>query len=119
MTMPTSVEEILSRYDDRAPLTDASTIPAPWYVDARIAELERQTVFSKTWQMVGRLDQVEKPGQFVTAAVAGEPIVVVRGSDGALRGFFNVCRHHAAGGDRALRPDVDLALSLSWLELWA
>jgi len=96
MTMPTSVEEILSRYDDRAPLTDASTIPAPWYVDARIAELERQTVFSKTWQMVGRLDQVEKPGQFVTAAVAGEPIVVVRGSDGALRGFFNVCRHHAA-----------------------
>ena len=96
MTMPTSVEEILSRYDDRAPLTDASTIPAPWYVDARIAELERQTVFSKTWQMVGRLDQVEKPGRFVTAAVAGEPIVVVRGSDGALRGFFNVCRHHAA-----------------------
>ena len=96
MTMPTSVQEILSRYDDRAPLTDASTIPAPWYVDARIAELERQTVFSKTWQMMGRLDQVEKPGQFVTAAVAGEPIVVVRGSDGALRGFFNVCRHHAA-----------------------
>src|SRR5207244_2860201 len=46
--------------------------------------------------MVGRIEQVEKPGQFVTANVAGEPIVVVRGSDGVLRGFFNVCRHHAA-----------------------
>ena len=62
----------------------------------RIADLEAQTVFSKTWQMVGRLEQVEKPGQYVTARVAGEPIVVVRGNDGVLRGFYNVCRHHAA-----------------------
>ena len=62
-----SVAEILASYNDQAALPDASTIPAPWYVDARIAELEGQTVFSKTWQMVGRVEQVEKPGQFVTA----------------------------------------------------
>ena len=37
-----------------------------------------------------------EPGQYVTAELAGEPIVVVRGEDGVLRGFFNVCRHHAA-----------------------
>jgi len=91
-----AVSEILAEYDDKAALQDASTIPAPWYVDARIAELEAQTVFSKTWQMVGRTEQVEKPGQFVTASIAGEPIVVVRGNDGVLRGFYNVCRHHAA-----------------------
>jgi choline monooxygenase len=91
-----SIREILASYDDRAALSEASTIPAPWYVDDRIAELENRTVFSKTWQMVGRTDQVEKPGQFVTAAVAREPIVVVRGNDGILRGFYNVCRHHAA-----------------------
>jgi choline monooxygenase len=91
-----SVQEILASYNDRAALADASTIPGPWYVDERIAELENKTVFSQTWQMVGRVDQVEKPGQFVTATVAGEPIVVVRGNDGVLRGFFNVCRHHAA-----------------------
>jgi choline monooxygenase len=90
------VAEILESYNDKAALPDASTIPAPWYVDARIAELEAQTVFSKTWQMVGRVEQVEKPGQFVTASIAGEPIVVVRGNDGVLRGFYNVCRHHAA-----------------------
>ena len=96
MITQASVQEILASYDDRALLADASTIPAPWYVDARIAELENKTVFSRTWQMVGRVEQVEKPGQFVTATVAGEPIVVVRGNDGVLRGFFNVCRHHAA-----------------------
>jgi len=91
-----SLEEILASYNDRAPLSEASTIPAPWYVDPRIAELENLTVFSKTWQVVGRVDQVEKPGQFVTATVAREPVVAVRGSDGELRAFYNVCRHHAA-----------------------
>jgi phenylpropionate dioxygenase-like ring-hydroxylating dioxygenase large terminal subunit len=91
-----SVAEILASYNDKAALPDSSTIPAPWYVDPRIADLEAQTAFSKTWQMVGRVEQVEKPGQFVTASIAGEPIVVVRGNDGVLRGFYNVCRHHAA-----------------------
>jgi choline monooxygenase len=52
-------------------------------------------VFSRTWQAVGRTAQVEKPGQYVTATVAREPIVAVRGSDGKLRAFYNVCRHHA------------------------
>jgi len=96
MSMGVSVQEILASYDENAPLSEASTIPAPWYVDARIAELEARTVFSKTWQMVGRVEQVQKSGQFVTANVAGEPVVVVRGNDGVLRAFFNVCRHHAA-----------------------
>jgi choline monooxygenase len=91
-----SVRDILDSYDTRAPLADAWTIPAPWYVDERIAGLERATVFSKSWQMVARLDQLAQPGGYVTALLAGEPIVVVRGEDGVIRGFFNVCRHHAA-----------------------
>jgi choline monooxygenase len=91
-----SLQSILGTYNDQAPLAEASTIPAPWYVDSRIADLEAKTVFSKTWQLVGRIEQVEKPGQFVTANIAGEPIVAVRGNDGVLRAFYNVCRHHAA-----------------------
>jgi choline monooxygenase len=91
-----SLEQILSAYDATAPLSKASTIPAPWYTDPRIAELERLSVFSKTWQLVARLDQLKQPGEFVSTTVAGEPIVVVRGHDGVLRAFYNVCRHHAA-----------------------
>jgi choline monooxygenase len=91
-----SMEKILATYDANAALAEASTIPAPWYVDSRIAQLETSAVFSKTWQLVGRVEQVGGPGQFVTTNVAGEPIVVVRGNDGVLRGFYNVCRHHAA-----------------------
>jgi choline monooxygenase len=95
-TSSANVADIVASYDAAAPLAEASTIPAPWYVDPRIAELERQTVFSRSWQVMGRTDQVAKPGQFVTATVAGEPVVAVRGNDGVLRAFYNVCRHHAA-----------------------
>jgi choline monooxygenase len=94
--MQSSIEQILSSYDVHAPLAKASTIPAAWYVDPRIAELELLNVFSKTWQLVARTDQVKNPGQFISTTVAGEPIVVVRANDGILRAFYNVCRHHAA-----------------------
>jgi choline monooxygenase len=93
--MNESLGEILASYNDAAPLADAYTIPAAWYTDARVADLERKNVFARNWQAVGRTDQVAKPGQYLTASVAGEPIVVVRGSDNQLRAFFNVCRHHA------------------------
>jgi choline monooxygenase len=91
-----ALDEVLSSYNDRAPLSHASTIPASWYTDPRIAELERANVFAKTWQLVARTDQLAQSGDFVTAQLAGEPLLVVRGSDGTLRAFFNVCRHHAA-----------------------
>ena len=94
--MPSSLEKILSAYDDCTPLSQASTIPAAWYVDARIADLERLSVFSKTWQLVARTEQLKASGQFISTTIAGEPIVVVRGNDGVLRAFYNVCRHHAA-----------------------
>jgi choline monooxygenase len=94
--MQRTIHEILSQYNPAAPLEEAFTIPAPWYRDARVEALERCGVFRATWQVVGRIDQVTRNGQFFTADVAGEPIVVVRGDDGQLRAFYNVCRHHAA-----------------------
>jgi choline monooxygenase len=94
--MDQTLREILALYNPSEPLERASTIPAPWYRDPRIAELERVSVFSKTWQFVGRLDQLGNKGDFLTADLAGEPLVVVRGDDGKLRAFYNVCRHHAA-----------------------
>ena len=90
------LERVLGAYDAQAPLERAFTIPGSWYTDPRVLELERRAVFGGTWQAVGRLEQVTQPGQYLTAEVGGEPVVVVRGRDGGLRGFFNVCRHHAA-----------------------
>jgi choline monooxygenase len=67
-----------------------------WYTDAAIFERERTQIFGRTWQWVGRLDQVSTPGMYFTCEVAGEPLVVVRGTDGELRALSNVCRHKAA-----------------------
>jgi phenylpropionate dioxygenase-like ring-hydroxylating dioxygenase large terminal subunit len=94
--MERSVRELIDLYNPHDPLEEAWTIPAPWYFDEGIAELERASVFSRTWQVVGRVDQVRDNGQFFTADLAGEPLVVARGEDGQLRAFYNVCRHHAA-----------------------
>ncbi len=94
--MKASVKEIIESYNPHAALSEAWTIPASWYSDARIMELERRTIFSRTWQMVGRTEQVQEAGQYITWELAGEPLLIVRGSDKVLRGFFNVCRHHAA-----------------------
>ncbi|MBX3185478.1 MAG: aromatic ring-hydroxylating dioxygenase subunit alpha [Labilithrix sp.] len=90
------LSEILAAFDADLALEDAKTIPGSWYTDRRIGELERKTVFSRTWQLVGRAEQVAEPGQYLTAEVGGERVLVVRGHDGVLRAFFNVCRHHAA-----------------------
>jgi choline monooxygenase len=94
--MDSELNRILESYKPNAPLAEAKTLTGPWYTDQRIAELERQNVFGGTWQMVGRLAQLENPGDFITTEVGGEPIVIVRSADKSLRAFYNVCRHHAA-----------------------
>lgn len=94
--MADSIADILHIYNPAAPLDQALTIPAPYYTDTRIAELESRSVFGGTWQVAARVDQLREPGSFVATVIAGEPIVVVRGQDSKLRAFYNVCRHHAA-----------------------
>ncbi len=95
--MPPTLHDLVHGYDASQPLPYASTIPAAWYTDPGVEALERRSVFARSWQCVGRTDQVHAPGQFIAVDMsAGEPVVVVRGHDRVLRAFFNVCRHHAA-----------------------
>jgi choline monooxygenase len=94
--MGLSIREIIATYIPDAHLSESSTPPSSWYADPRILELEQKTVLSQSWQFVGRTDQLGDPGNYITCDVAGEPIVVVVGNDNVRRGFFNVCRHHAA-----------------------
>lgn len=76
-------------------LSHAYTLPADWYYDSQILEEEKENVFGKTWQLVGREEQVSEMGQYFTANICDEPIVVTRGNDKILRAFSNVCRHRA------------------------
>jgi choline monooxygenase len=95
LEMKDSLKQIIDSYNPNASLAEAATIPSSWYTDERIFELEMQSVLG-SWQVAARLDQLRNSGDYVTTEIGDEPIVIVRGKDDELRGFFNVCRHHAA-----------------------
>lgn len=76
-------------------LARAATPPARYYRDPAVLDAEREQIFARTWQLVGRADQIAAPGDYFTATINAEPIVVARGQDGEVRAFFNVCRHRA------------------------
>ena len=66
------------------------------YDDREVLEHEHRTIFSRTWQLGGHVCDLDAPGRFITVRVGDESVLVVRGEDGELRAFRNVCRHRAA-----------------------
>lgn len=78
-----------------ARIEHAYTLPSALYTDPACLALERERVFHRTWQLVGRTEQVARIGDYFTVDVAGEPVVVARGADDQVRAFYNVCRHRA------------------------
>ncbi len=73
----------------------AWSLPAAFYTHPSVLESEREKIFGQTWQVVGHCHQLSKPGDYFTVEINGEPLLLVRGSGGELRGFYNVCRHRA------------------------
>ena len=73
----------------------ASTLPSKYYTDPELLKKEQRSIFWRTWQIVGRSEQVRNAGDYFTAELLGEPLLIARGTDGELRGFYNVCRHRA------------------------
>jgi Rieske 2Fe-2S family protein len=71
----------------------AHTLPRQYYVSEDVFRAEVEQIFYAQWICVGRAEQVPNPGDYFLAEIAGESLIVVRGRDGAIRAFFNVCRH--------------------------
>ncbi|MBP7740898.1 aromatic ring-hydroxylating dioxygenase subunit alpha [Candidatus Woesebacteria bacterium] len=71
----------------------SQTLPGSYYNSSEIFDRENKKIFSKSWHCVGRLDRVEKSGDFFLATIAGESLIIVKDNQGKLHAFFNVCRH--------------------------
>jgi Rieske 2Fe-2S family protein len=74
----------------------ATTLPQKYFVSPETFGTEQERIFSRQWLLVGHQTQVPKAGDFFVAEVAGESLIIVRGSGSAasaIRGFYNVCRH--------------------------
>ncbi len=78
-----------------ADVSRAWTLPADLYFDADVYAAEKDAIFCRSWQVIGRHDQVRNPGDYFTTELSGEPLLVVHGADRTLRAFYNVCRHRA------------------------
>ena len=71
----------------------ARTLPADAYLRDDVYEFERQKFFEASWVCGGRLDGLAENGTQKAVSVLGESLLLVRGADGVLRAFHNVCRH--------------------------
>lgn len=71
------------------------TLPSHYYIDPQIYDREKEAIFFKSWNYACHVSQVTEAGSFVTCQVADQSIAVVRGHDGVLRAFYNVCSHRA------------------------
>lgn len=77
-------------------LERAETIPSRWYTNPEVLRAEKSAIFRRTWQPVGYAETVAHRGGYFACDVLGEPLAIVRGNDGILRAFSNVCRHRAS-----------------------
>ncbi len=75
---------------------DRSGLPGWTYFSEELHEIEREEVFRKMWQLVCHVNDVPESGDFMTMDIAGERGFVVRGNDGQVRAFHNLCRHRGA-----------------------
>lgn len=72
------------------------TLPGVAYTDQETFAREQERIFERTWTCVALGADLAEPGAFQAVTVGREPVVVVRGRDGVLRAFLNVCRHRGA-----------------------
>lgn len=71
----------------------ALTLPAKYYTSPEIFHAEMESLYFGSWICVGRAGRIPKPGDYFLRNFAGESLIVTRDTAGAIRAFFNVCRH--------------------------
>jgi choline monooxygenase len=71
-------------------------LPVSWYIDPEAHQRDRKRIFARNWSLFGPEAGLREPRRWRADTVNGWPVFVIRGEDGLLRGFHNVCRHRAA-----------------------
>ena len=73
----------------------SNTLPSWVYTAPEALAQEQEHIFFRTWHFAGATAALQQSGDYITAGVLGQNILVMRGRDGQLRGFYNVCQHRA------------------------
>jgi Rieske 2Fe-2S family protein len=95
-TSPNAAHAAPGATGDRRPAAVARALDPRFYLDESILRRELGTIFSRTWQYAGHVGDLPEPGSYVTATAGDQPVLVLRGDDGEIRAFRNVCRHRGS-----------------------
>ena len=87
----TALEEL--RASVAVPFNRAHSMPKSVYTSPDFSQMEQERIFARAWLCAGRAEALKAPGDYMTMEISGEPVIILRGADGALRGMSNVCRH--------------------------
>ena len=72
------------------PIERAHALDPRYYVGQDALEFDQSQILASSWQALGSVDLVQNSGDHIVREIAGKPVIVVRGEDGQLRGFFNI-----------------------------
>jgi choline monooxygenase len=112
VTIPSRRSPAISADEAASLLADIErgvALPTPWFTDPALFQAELAGVHRRSWHFAAHGGEVAEPGDVMPRQLAGVPIVLVRGDDGVVRGFVNICRHRGhsvvmeAGNQRSLQ----------------
>ncbi len=72
------------------------SLPQPFYSDDRLFDIDMQEIFHKEWLIAGMTSEIPTKGNYLTLQIGKNPIIVIRGADGVVHAFHNVCRHRGS-----------------------
>lgn len=83
------------RYTAAHPELGTGPVPIDTYISPAYYEKERERIFRRSWLLVGRVQEIPQPGDYIVRDMDFAPasVIVIRGRDGKVRGFHNVCIH--------------------------
>ena len=87
------LDALKSGYD---PVAERSySLHVDCYRDPKILEAERVSIFHRSWQFLCHGEKLRDPGSYAATDIQGLGVFAIRGDEGKLRAFYNVCRHRA------------------------
>ena len=89
-------QERISRWEEPPPLPSSHYVDNRLFTDTVLFEEERERIFAGGWKLVCHESEVPDPGSYRSFTLADRPLLVVRGLDGEIRTFFNICAHRGA-----------------------
>jgi Rieske 2Fe-2S family protein len=88
--------EVVTEVVTEAQAAPGEALEPRLYLDPDLSEAEQSLIFERTWQLMGHVSALPRPGSYTTGFAGSQPVLVVRDEENRLRAYRNVCRHRGS-----------------------